>query len=114
MNKFNKRKAIQVALSTLAIERMKKKQEYTNKQIETSKDCNEKYQYRFYLKKAQAAMTTQSLCIDMFHTIPTMIVYVEFSAGTQSNGLRRHATTKYWPFSNHAETEGILNLPAPW
>jgi len=46
MNKsnFNKRKAIQVALSTLAIERLKKKQEYTNKQIETSQDCNEKYQ----------------------------------------------------------------------
>ena len=33
MNKFNfnKRKAIQVALSTLAIERLNKKQEYTNK-----------------------------------------------------------------------------------
>ena len=59
-------------------------------------------------------MTTQSLCKDTFHTIPTVIVYVEFSAGTQSNGLRRHATTKYWPFSNHAETEGILSLPAPW
>ena len=48
MNKFNfnKRKkiAIQVTLSTLAIERLKKKQEYTNKQIETSEDCNEKYQ----------------------------------------------------------------------
>ena len=39
-----KRKAIQVALPTLAIERLKKKQEYTNKQIETSEDCNEKYQ----------------------------------------------------------------------
>ena len=74
MNKFNfnKRKAIQVALSTLAIERLKKIQEYTNKQIETSEDCNE-------------PTTTQSLRKDTFHTIPTVIVYVEFSAGTQSN-----------------------------
>ena len=46
MNKFNfnKRKAIEVALSTLAIERLNKKQEYTNKKIETSEDCSEKYQ----------------------------------------------------------------------